>query len=236
MGLIRINGKHIGLTQETEKVYERVSLMDCLKGLYLCGGTAQSLQMGHRLSEDLDFELIGTRKDRPKLDFHSIITELKEKFDDARIEILGDEQFLAYISEGKVKLSFFRPENPVPSINIGYTFNNINAPTLQDLLGMKVFTTGVRSEARDYYDIYCLVEAGCELEPAVKYAGYFSRYKQKSKDIYTRLLTPQLYNFNEDFYRMQPKYKVTPEQIRDRIQEQLVKENNKEKKDLTPKI
>ncbi len=35
--------------------------MEAIKNLYLCGGTAQSLQMKHRKSEDLDFELLGTR-------------------------------------------------------------------------------------------------------------------------------------------------------------------------------
>lgn len=230
MGLIRINEKHIGLTPKTEEVYEQVSLMSSIKELYLCGGTAQSLQLGHRLSEDLDFELIGTKKERPKLNFSEIITELKAKFKDTKIEILGDEQFLAFINNGAVKLSFFRPENPVPTINVGYQFNNIKTPTLQELLGMKVFTTGVRSTARDYYDIYCLLEAGCKIEPAVRYAGQFSRYSQKSKDIYTRLLTPQLYQFNNDFYKMQPKFDVTPEDIKERIQAQLVKENADEKK------
>ena len=46
-----------GLRAETIPVFETVSQMEIVKGLYLCGGTAQSLQMMHRKSEDLDFEL-----------------------------------------------------------------------------------------------------------------------------------------------------------------------------------
>ena len=226
MGIVTNNDKHIGLTAKTEEVYEQVSLLHSIKNLYLCGGTAQSLQMGHRLSEDFDFELIGTRKERPVLDFHGIITEMKQQFSETRIEILGDNHFLAYINECSVKLSFYRPENSVPEINVGYSYNNIKAPSLQDLLGMKVFTTGVRSTARDYYDIYCLIEAGCKLEKAVQYAGYFSRHRQRSKDIYTRLLTPQLYPFNNDFYKLQPQYDITPDMIKERIERAIVDESS----------
>ena len=52
----------LGLKQETIPVFEAVSQMEAIKGLYLCGGTAQSLQMKHRKSENLDFELLGTKK------------------------------------------------------------------------------------------------------------------------------------------------------------------------------
>jgi len=43
----------LGLKTETIPVFETVSKMEIVKGLYLCGGTAQSLQMKHRKSEDL---------------------------------------------------------------------------------------------------------------------------------------------------------------------------------------
>ena len=66
----------LGLREETIPVFEAVSQMEAVKGLYLCGGTAQSLQMKHRKSEDLDFELLGLRKERPMLDFSAISTEV----------------------------------------------------------------------------------------------------------------------------------------------------------------
>ncbi len=72
--------------------------------------------MDHRLSEDLDFELIGLRKERPALDFGAIIGEIKAMFPDAREEILGDDHFLIFINAGKVKQSFYRPENPVKTM------------------------------------------------------------------------------------------------------------------------
>ena len=43
-----------GLTKNTEKIFEAVSLLDCIKEYTLIGGTAISLQICKRLSEDLD--------------------------------------------------------------------------------------------------------------------------------------------------------------------------------------
>ena len=73
-----------GLRAETIPVFETVSQMEIVKGLYLCGGTAQSLQMQHRKSEDLDFELLGTRKDRPQLDFAAISNVISDVYPNCR--------------------------------------------------------------------------------------------------------------------------------------------------------
>lgn len=214
-----------GLTESTKKVFTDVSKLDCIKDLVLCGGTGQSIQMNHRLSEDLDFELIGLRKERPQLDFAAILGELKTKFPDAREEILGDDHFFVFINDGKVKLSFFRPDNPVKSMSVGFQFYNLKTPDLQELLGMKVYTVCVRTVFRDYYDIYCLLEGGCNLEEAISYASYLSRHQIRSKTMYSRLLSPQLFQKEQDFERMSPKYAVSAEQIRDRIKVAIEAEN-----------
>ena len=78
-----------GLKLETIPVFETVSQLEFIKGLYLCGGTAQSLQLLHRKSEDLDFELIGTRKERPQLDFSAISNAVTDVYPDCRKEFLG---------------------------------------------------------------------------------------------------------------------------------------------------
>ncbi len=212
-----------GLTDCTREVFEEVSKLECIKDLFLCGGTAQSIQLGHRLSEDLDFELLGIKRDRPKLDISSILNEIKENFPQAREEILGEDHFLLFINKGKVKLSFFRPENPVKKLTIGLQYNNLRVPTLQELLGMKVYTICLRSVFRDYYDIFCLLENGCNIEESISYASYLSRHTIKSKAIYTRLLSPQLYKKDADFNKMHPIYDISAEEIGARIKLALEK-------------
>lgn len=213
-----------GLTPATKEVFGQVSQLECIKGLFLCGGTGQSLQMNHRLSEDLDFELIGLRKERPALDFSAIIEEISATFPDAKVEILGDDHFLIFINDGKVKLSFYRPENPVKTMKVGWQYNNLKIPTLQELLGMKLYAICMRTVFRDYYDIYCLLKAGCDLDEAISYASYLSRHTIRSKTMYTRLLSPQLFRKGEDFRRMSPKEDVSAEEIRDYVKATMEKD------------
>lgn len=212
-----------GLTEATERTYHEVSKLDCIKSLYLCGETSISLQLCHRLSEDLDFELIGTKRERPELDFSGIISEITTKFKGTERTILGDDHFLLTLP-GNVKLSFFRPDNPVPSINEGYHYNNVKTPSLQDLLGMKIYTISVRNVFRDYYDIYSLLEEGLDFKQGLDYALNFSRHTIHTKDVLTTLITPQLFQKESDFNKnLKPKYDVTSRQIYERIKQEIEK-------------
>lgn len=215
-----------GLKPETIPVFETVSQLDFVKGLYLCGGTAQSLQMAHRKSEDLDFELLGTRKDRPQLDFSSISNAVSEIYPDCRKEFLGRNQLQIFVN-GNVKLSFYRPENAVPVLGRGFVYNNITTPTLQELLGMKLFTISVRSAFRDYYDIYALLKAGYDLEQGVAYAGRFSRHTVHSKTLYSILLNDHYFNKPDNFSLLDPIYDVSSNDIAEFVKRYITDRNMK---------
>ena len=216
----------LGLREETIPVFVAVSQMEIVKGLYLCGGTAQSLQMQHRKSEDLDFELLGTRKERPSLDFSAIANEVSSVFPDCRKVFLGKNQLQIFVN-GNVKLSFFRPENSVPELGKGFVYNNIVTPSLQELLGMKLFTIAVRSAFRDYYDIYALLKEGYDLAKGVDYAGRFSRHTIHSKFIYSILLNENYFHKPAEFALLEPKYEVSTidiaEFVRQYIEEKEIK-------------
>lgn len=218
-----------GLREETIPIFEVVSQMEVIKGLYLCGGTAQSLQMKHRKSEDLDFELLGLRKERPMLDFSAISTEATNIFPDCRKEFLGKNQLQIFVN-GNVKLSFFRPDNPVPELGQGFVYNNIVTPSLQELLGMKLFTIAVRSAFRDYYDIYALLKEGFDLAKGVEYAGKFSRHTIHSKFIYSILLNENYFSKPEGFSLLEPKYNVSTHDIADFIKQYIEEREIKIKK------
>ena len=219
----------LGLRQETIPVFEAVSQMEVIKGLYLCGGTAQSLQMKHRKSEDLDFELLGLRKERPMLDFSAISTEVTRVFPDCRKEFLGKNQLQICVN-GNVKLSFFRPENSVPELGKGFVYNNIVTPSLQELLGMKLFTITVRSAFRDYYDIYALLKENYDLAKGVEYAGKFSRHTIHSKFIYSILLNENYFSKPEGFSLLEPKYDVSTADIAKFIRQYIEERGIKIKK------
>lgn len=219
----------LGLREETIPVFEAVSQMEVVKGLYLCGGTAQSLQMKHRKSEDLDFELLGLRKERPKLDFSAISAEVTNIFPDCRKEFLGKNQLQIFVN-GNVKLSFFRPDNPVPELGKGFVYNNIVTPSLQELLGMKLFTIAIRSAFRDYYDIYALLKEGYDLAKGVEYAGKFSRHTIHSKFIYSILLNENYFSKPEGFSLLEPKYDVSTADIAKFIRQYIEERGIKIKK------
>lgn len=44
-----------GLAPQTSAIFDSISKMDCIKPFVLVGGTALSMQLNHRMSEDLDF-------------------------------------------------------------------------------------------------------------------------------------------------------------------------------------
>lgn len=209
-----------GLKSETVPVFEAVSQMEIIKGLYLCGGTAQSLQMMHRKSEDLDFELLGIRKDRPQLDFAAISAAVSAIYPDCRKEFLGRSQLQIFVN-GNVKLSFSRPENAVPELGKGFVYNNIVTPSLQELLGMKLFTIVVRSTFRDYYDIYALLKAGFDLEQGIVYAGRFSRHTIHSKTIYSILLNDNYFNKPAEFSLLDPIYDVSTTDIAEFVKQYI---------------
>lgn len=207
-----------GLCDNTLEVFEKVSQLDCIKNLYLCGGTGISLLLQHRKSEYLDFELLNFRGDIKLLDASGISNELVSVFPNCQREILGSQHIQFYIGE-RVKLSFFAPKNRVPALHTGFIYNNLKTVDAQDALGMKLFTITVRSMYRDYYDIYSLLQARYSFEEGLDYALKFTRHQVHSKAILSALITPTLYPKPQDFNLMQPKYDISPEQMADYFME-----------------
>jgi len=207
-----------GLCDNTLEVFDKVSRLECIKDLYLCGGTGISLLLQHRQSEDLDFELLNYRGDIKHLNVSPIYNELVSVFSDCRREILGLQHILFYVGNN-VKLSFFEPKNRVPTLHTGFTYNNLKTVDGQDALGMKLFTITVRSLYRDYYDIYSLLKAGFSFEEGLDYALKFTRHQVHSKAVLSALITPSLYPKPQDFDLMKPKYNVSSEEMADYFME-----------------
>ena len=203
-----------GLRENTFQVFDQVSRLNCIKDLYLCGGTGISLLLQHRQSEDLDFELLNYRGDIKHLNVSGISNEIISVFPDCQSEILGEQHIQFYVGE-HVKLSFFAPKNRVPALHAGFTYNNLKTVDAQDALGMKLFTITVRSLYRDYYDIYSLLQAGYSFEEGLAYALQFTRHQVHSKTVLSALITPTLYPKPKDFDLMQPKYDVSSEEMAD---------------------
>ncbi len=94
-----------GLAPHTLQVFEAVSKLDCIKPYLLVGGTALSLQMGTRQSEDLDFMKWRTSKtEKMEVAWYQIEKELAAIGDTQHKNIL-DIDHVEYLVSG-VKFSF----------------------------------------------------------------------------------------------------------------------------------
>lgn len=66
------------LAPHTGQVFEAISKLECIKPFTLVGGTALSLQIEKRQSEDLDFmKWLTKRNEKPEVDWPSILKELE---------------------------------------------------------------------------------------------------------------------------------------------------------------
>jgi len=129
----------------TRQVLKKLSTeTDFLSDYVLVGGSALSVRLCHRFSEDLDFFTYADHFDK---------REILEFFQGKNYEIVNDQRNqLDLIFEG-VKITFFNakwdfitPEN----------LSGLNIASLQQLAGMKVHTLFLRATYRDYYDLYVL--------------------------------------------------------------------------------
>ena len=111
------------------------------------GGSALTLHLCHRQSEDLDFFTYQDNFNKKE------IIEFVKTFNDFEIVNETIEQIDFLINN--VKITFF---------NAGWNFlmpqkkSNFNLATLESISGMKINTLFLRAKFRDYYDIYTIAQ------------------------------------------------------------------------------
>lgn len=94
-----------GLAPHTMQIFDAASQLECIEPYYLVGGTALSLQLGTRESEDLDFMLWRTSKnEKMEIAWYQIKKELATGT--IEHEDLLDIDHAEYTVSG-VKLSFY---------------------------------------------------------------------------------------------------------------------------------
>lgn len=166
------------LTPKTAPVFEALRLRPELQGMVLVGGTALALQVGHRLSEDLDFWLPGARLNSFTMD--ALMRDLKAKghqiffANDPNLttafRINHGENLADYAQDWMldgVKLQFFCRQDPaynffatLPRLKpsaVGCTFE---VASLELLLHMKSWLIHQRVRSRDLFDLWYFLQAG----------------------------------------------------------------------------
>lgn len=203
------------LANKTEQVFASISVMDSIKPYILVGGTALSLQLGHRMSEDLDFMRWQKQKiEKMQVDISAIQKELKDNHQIVETNILEYNHVEFYI-DGGVKLSFYAPEKKSPVIKTIQYLNNLILADIDTIAALKMETMMRRTLFRDYYDLYCILrlkqpdEIRMIIDNALKYSGH----NLKSKNLLGMLVNSDRFVNDSSFSQLSPKYKVSAKEI-----------------------
>jgi hypothetical protein len=214
-----------GLTENADRIFEAISKLNCINGYTLIGGTALSVQIDKRLSEDLDFCKWSTnlKTDKPTVDWPTIERELNTVGNIDSRDIFGFDQ-VNFIVNG-IKISFLaKQENLSPVKNTVQILNHIKAADLDSLGVMKIEVMLRRSEWRDYYDIYSLLKEGISLKSMISGASNYSNHRLKSRDALNFLSNSINYKKDKDFHLMKPTYNIEGKYIEEYIKSIIKKE------------
>lgn len=212
------------LASHTSQIFEKVSSLNCIKPFLLVGGTALSLQLETRLSEDLDFMCWRTSKDeKMEVNWYEIKEELST-IGEVQSMNLMDIDHVEFVVSG-VKLSFYAcPRYSLVKEPVLY-LNNLRLADIASIGAMKMEVMLRRSNFRDYYDIYSIVKSGVDLNELIALAGAYSRHQLKSKNIIAILTNSARFQRDASFELMSPKYDITPLEIENYFKAILKKDN-----------
>ena len=201
------------LAPHTGKVFEAISRLECIKPYTLVGGTALSLQIGKRQSEDLDFmKWLSKRGEKPEVDWPAIKKELESVGEIQSYEI-GSLDFASFNFEG-VNLSFYAaPRKAIKSmVRIPY-INNLCLADMESIGAMKMEAMLRRSKFRDYYDIYSILLEGGDISKMISDALEHSDHKLRTKSLLFMLTDGKRFVKDKGFEELQPIYDVSSSDI-----------------------
>ena len=132
------------LNTKTREVLSRIFAVVNSERFYMAGGTGLALQMGHRISEDLDFFK------NISFDPELLLSRLKDQVSVIEDVTITRDTLLCLI-EG-AKYSFFSYDVPLLFPEIDYM--DLKIADWRDIIAEKVKTISQRGSKKDFYDIY----------------------------------------------------------------------------------
>jgi len=223
-----------GLSPQTEAVFEQISKLECIKDYTLIGGTALSLQLGHRLSEDLDFCRWHKHK-REKLwvNWRQIQEELS-KIGTVKRNLLAETQ-CDFLVDG-VKITFLddnKFKEPPMFKKIPF-LNNLKLADIGSIGTMKLEVMSRRSTYRDFYDLYCILKTEkVVFDNIIKNTGNYTNHDLSTKGMFITLARAGEVKIEKSFLKLMPVYDIPPSKIQQFFMEnaqQYVMDNNKQNK------
>ena len=149
-----------------------------LKDFVLVGGTSLSLQLGHRVSIDID---LFTDSPYGSVNFNAIQEMLRGKFnfcvgDCGKIVSFGTSYLIGNTKEDTVKLDLFYTEPFIRKVQI---IDGIRMASLEDIVAMKLHVMGDGGRKKDFWDLN-------ELQSSFTLNQMLDLYEEKFPYDYTR--------------------------------------------------
>lgn len=234
MSNIEITG---AMPTRTEKLFKKISEFEEIKDWTLVGGTALSIHIKHRTSEDLDF-FINTNK---------INRNLQRKIDSIKDEL---EKVGYVISDGN-NMDEYQQDYSISGIKITFcttylmdlkkdiiTYNNIDIANIDSIVAMKMHTLlKYRIKSRDFYDIKFLMEdqkySFDMLLTSLK--KHIPKYTATIQSIENRFLKAKLNSDDEGFESLELKKQETFKSLREYF-EKVFQEKSETDIDIMNKV
>lgn len=135
------------LLPDTFRAIQLVSDVTEIKQAYLAGGTALALQIGHRISVDLDFF---TRHEFNETQLAKKLASLPQFVQN------GTTQGTVWGKINRTKFSMFYYKYPL--LEEAVSFEGLQLASLADIAAMKIHAIEDRGTRRDFVDVYFLAK------------------------------------------------------------------------------
>jgi len=137
--------------------------------IYLAGGSALALQIGHRISEDFD---LFSEKEIPS----NLIQKIEKVFKDEKIKVVISHPEQLSLIIGKSKVEFIK--YPFPLILDVVEYEKVKIAQVCEIGAMKAYNLGRRASYKDYVDLFFIISEGhCSLLKIIKICK--KKFKEK---------------------------------------------------------
>jgi len=206
---------HNSLTPQTAGVLTFLSEIPNTKNFTLVGGSALSIHLQHRISEDLDFFTWFEKLETAGI--NSIIERMSNKHP---FKILNTYSEGIDVLTDNVKVTFFANDwKKLKDREL--LFKNSFIGKLELLTAMKMNTLSLRAKFRDYYDLYVIIKEVFDIQKIFDISLQY--IPGMTKKIFSMQLIYVEDIEDERIEHLNPKYKVSLDEMRIFFEEEIKK-------------
>lgn len=145
------------LPGNTKAILAVLEKSEIIQKAYLAGGTALSLQLGHRISYDLDFFT------QEEFDEQMLLPEIK-KISNFQLEKIAWRTILGKFKDVKFSIFYYK----YPLLYSVKKFGMIKTTDSRDIAAMKIAAIASRGTKRDFVDLYFICKEIISLPNAIQ--------------------------------------------------------------------